>query len=42
MTRVRIFVSSPGDVADERRRAAIVVNRLAREFARFFALEAML
>ncbi|HTZ37152.1 MAG TPA: hypothetical protein VMB84_14065, partial [Stellaceae bacterium] len=40
--RLRIFISSPGDVADERRRAAIVINRLAHEFARFFDLTAVL
>ncbi len=39
---IRIFISSPGDVADERRRAAIVINRLAHEFARFFDLRAVL
>jgi len=40
--RVRIFISSPGDVVEERRRAAIVINRLAHEFARFFDLSAVL
>ncbi|THD47223.1 MAG: ATP-binding protein [Bradyrhizobium sp.] len=38
----RIFISSPGDVADERRRAALVVSRLKREFARFFEISAVL
>lgn len=33
---IRIFISSPGDVADERRRAALVIRRLKRDFARFF------
>jgi len=40
--RVRIFISSPGDVVEERRRTAIVINRLAHEFARFFDLSAVL
>jgi len=39
---LRIFISSPGDVEDERRRAAIVVGRLAREFARFFEIKPVL
>jgi hypothetical protein len=38
----RVFISSPSDVAAERRRAALVIGRLAREFARFFAVEAVL
>src|ERR1700730_6355913 len=40
--RIRIFISSPGDVAGERRRAALVVQQLDREFSRFFAVEAYL
>lgn len=40
--RIRIFISSPGDVTDERRRAAMVINRLAHEFSRFFDLSAVL
>ncbi|MFI4988495.1 MAG: hypothetical protein ACHQF3_13740, partial [Alphaproteobacteria bacterium] len=39
---LRIFISSPGDVEEERRRAAIVVNRLSREFARFFEIKPIL
>ncbi|HUI16945.1 MAG TPA: AAA family ATPase, partial [Alphaproteobacteria bacterium] len=39
---LRIFISSPGDVEEERRRAAIVVSRLAREFARFFEIKPVL
>ena len=35
---IRIFISSPGDVADERRRAALVIGRLKREFAHFLDL----
>jgi hypothetical protein len=40
--KLQIFISSPSDVADERRRAALVIKRLNREFARFFNLEAVL
>ena len=39
---LKIFISSPGDVNDERRRAALVISRLKREFARFFDLSAVL
>ncbi len=39
---LKIFISSPGDVGDERRRAALVISRLKREFARFFDLSAVL
>jgi eukaryotic-like serine/threonine-protein kinase len=39
---LKIFISSPGDVVDERRRAALVIGRLKREFARFFDLSAVL
>ena len=39
---LKIFISSPGDVSDERRRAALVISRLKREFARFFDLSAVL
>jgi tetratricopeptide (TPR) repeat protein len=39
---LKIFISSPGDVGEERRRAAIVISRLRREFARFFDLSAVL
>ncbi len=40
--RLRVFISSPGDVEEERRRAALVLNRLRREFARFFELSPVL
>ena len=40
--QLRIFFSSPGDVTDERRRAALVISRLRREFVRFFELSAVL
>lgn len=39
---LRIFISSPGDVASERRRAALVVESLKKEFARFFEITAYL
>ena len=35
---IRVFISSPGDVAEERRRAALVLGRLKRDFARFFII----
>jgi hypothetical protein len=37
--RLRIFLSSPGDVAAERLRAHLVVQKLAREYRHFFNLE---
>jgi WD40 repeat protein len=40
--RVRVFISSPGDVDRERRAAAAIVRRLDREFGRFFAVEPFL
>src|ERR1700761_1515570 len=42
MDRLRIFISSPGDVDEERRRAAIVIQRIRREFSRFFDVSAIL
>jgi WD40 repeat protein len=39
---LRIFISSPGDVSTERRRAALVVESLKKEFARFFDITAYL
>lgn len=42
MNRVRIFISSPGDVAEERSRAQAVVERLAVEFADELQLETLL
>ncbi|MEE4143762.1 MAG: NB-ARC domain-containing protein [Halieaceae bacterium] len=42
MNRVRIFISSPGDVADERKRALAVVERLQAEFSDTLALEPLL
>ncbi|MFI5013704.1 MAG: hypothetical protein ACHQAY_15295 [Hyphomicrobiales bacterium] len=36
---LRIFISSPGDVPEERLRANLVVQKLARDYARFFRIE---
>jgi hypothetical protein len=38
----KIFISSPGDVNDERRRASLVITRLAREFKRFYDIKPVL
>ena len=32
----RVFISSPGDVAAERRRAALVIEKLAKDYVRYF------
>lgn len=40
--RLRIFISSPGDVQEERLRAHLVVQKVARDYARFFDIEAYL
>jgi len=37
--RIRIFVSSPADVFAAREIAALTIERLAQEFARFFTIE---
>jgi WD40 repeat protein len=37
--RLRIFVSSPGDVMSAREVAAQVIEKIAHEFARFFVIE---
>src|SRR5580658_4867214 len=37
--RLRVFVSSPGDVLEERLRADIIVDKLAQDYSRFFAIE---
>jgi hypothetical protein len=36
---LRIFISSPGDVVPERRRAQLVIDKLAKTYARFFSIE---
>src|SRR5579864_1360228 len=37
--RLRIFVSSPGDVMSAREVAAQIVEKIAHEYAHFFAIE---
>jgi len=37
--RLRVFISSPGDVPDERLRADLVVDKLAQDYGRFFRFE---
>ena len=37
--RLRIFISSPGDVADERLRAELIIDKLAQDYSRFFNIE---
>lgn len=37
--RLRIFLSSPGDVRSAREVAALTIERLAQDYARFFAIE---
>jgi WD40 repeat protein len=37
--RLRIFISSPGDVPDERLRADLVIDKLAQDYSRFFAID---
>jgi WD40 repeat protein len=34
--QLRIFISSPSDVEPERRRAALVIDKLTKDYARFF------
>ena len=37
--RLRIFISSPGDVPDERLRADLIIDKLAQDYSRHFAIE---
>jgi hypothetical protein len=37
--RLRIFVSSPGDVPDERLHADLIVDKLSQDYSRFFNIE---
>ena len=37
--RLRIFVSSPSDVPEERLRAALIVDKLSQDYCRFFSIE---
>jgi hypothetical protein len=36
---LRVFISSPGDVPDERLRADLIVDKVAQDFSRFFTFE---
>ena len=36
---LRIFISSPGDVPDERLRADLIVEKLSQDYSRFFTIE---
>src|SRR4051812_13694172 len=38
--RLRVFISSPGDVAEERLRADLILDKLSQDYSRFFVLEA--
>jgi tetratricopeptide (TPR) repeat protein len=40
--RLRIFLSSPGDVNQERLRAHLIIQKLARDYARYFTIEPFL
>jgi acyl carrier protein len=37
--RLRIFISSPGDVPDERLRADLIIDKLAQDYSRYFVIE---
>ena len=37
--RLRIFVSSPNDVPDERLRADLIIDKVSQDYSRFFAIE---
>jgi hypothetical protein len=37
--RLRIFISSPADVANERLRADLILDKLGQDYSRFFAIE---
>jgi hypothetical protein len=37
--RLRIFISSPGDVPDERLRADLIIDKLSLDYSRFFTIE---
>jgi hypothetical protein len=39
---LRIFISSPGDVIPERRRAQLVIGKLAKNYARYFTIQPLL
>ncbi len=37
--RLRIFISSRGDVPDERLRADLIIDKLSQDYSRFFTIE---
>jgi len=37
--RLRIFISSPADVPDERLRADLIIDKLSQDYSRFFTIE---
>jgi WD40 repeat protein len=37
--RLRVFISSPGDVMDERLRANLIVDKISQDFSRYFTIE---
>ena len=37
--RLRIFISSPADVPDERLRAALIIDKLSQDYSRFFTID---
>ena len=37
--RLRVFVSSPGDVPGERLRADLVIDKLSQDYGRYFSIE---
>ncbi len=39
---LRIFISSPGDVLPERRRAKLVIEKLAKSYVRYFTIDPIL
>lgn len=38
--RLRVFISSPGDVPEERLRADLILDKLSQDYSRFFSIEA--
>ncbi len=37
--RLRIFISSPADVPNERLRADLIIDKLSQDYSRFFTIE---
>src|SRR5580704_241546 len=37
--RLTVFISSPGDVPDERLRADLIIDKLSQDYGRFFTIE---